>query len=461
MFIAQSLYEGKGIDNETIGLITYMRTDSLRISEQANDSCRNYIEDKLGKNYLSKTNRIFSNKKNAQDAHEAIRPTNVFLTPEILGKHLNKEELKLYSLIWQRFVATQMIEAKVISKKLEINAGKSLFQAIGSSIAEKGFTSIYPHINIDLGEILSDEYKKNALLECKELNKKRHETKPPARFTEANLIKELEKEGIGRPSTYASIISTLLERAYIQINEKKFNPTRLGILVNKFLSKNFEDFFNIKFTANMEKQLDDIEKGNIKWYNLLTKYYNTMKSEIDNIDIAGSKASLLEKTDIDCDLCKSKMLIKLGGNGEFLACSNYPKCKNIKNFKRDENGKIIVVDNVPEVLEEKCPNCGENLVIKNGRFGKFVACSKYPTCKFSKALTTMIKCPLCDGEIVEKKSKRGKFYSCTNYPNCKFVSNYKPVKIICPECGNYYMEERKSASKGEYKVCPKCKKEVY
>jgi len=237
--------------------------------------------------------------------------------------------------------------------------------------------------------------------------------------------------------------------------QRKFHPTELGMTVNKFLVSNFASFFNVEFTAEMEDSLDKVEIGNTEWHEFLKKYFSSLSGLMENVDLKKSKQNLIVKTEHKCDKCDSEMILKWGRNGQFLACSNFPECKNIKNFKKDENGKIQIVE--PEKLDEKCPQCESDLIIKTGRFGKFIACSDYPTCKFAKPFTIGIKCPDCEnGEITEKKSKKGKFYSCTNYPKCKFITNFKPVKLSCPECGHYYLEERPK----DIKKCPKCGKEV-
>ncbi len=461
MQIAQQLYEGIDIGGETTGLITYMRTDSLRISNEALNSCRKLVTERFGKNKLNPKTRVYKNKSSAQDAHEAIRPTDPFQTPESIMNYLNKEQMKLYTLIWQKFVATQMIPVTLQSKNLEIVIGNAQFSAIGNTILEKGFTEAFPHTKVILGENIDSGYKKEDKLESEKIDALQLFTKPPNRFSEAMLIKELESKGIGRPSTYASITNTIMVRKYVVLKTKKFFPTELGLTVNKFLVKHFDDFFNISFTAKMESSLDKVEYGEVEWHTLLHDYYNSMQDLIKKLDFKEAKRSVTERTDITCEKCGSEMLIKWGRNGKFLACSNFPKCKNIKNYSKDDNGKIII--QVPEKLEEKCPKCGSELIIKNGRFGRFISCPNYPKCKFTKPFTLGIKCPECkDGEITEKRNKKGKyFYSCTNYPECKFISNNKPVKLSCPSCGNYYLEERTSKSKGTFKKCPKCGEEVF
>ncbi len=461
MKIAQQLYEGINLSGETTGLITYMRTDSLRVANEALKSCRNLVSERFGTQKLNPKTRVYKNKSSAQDAHEAIRPTSAFRTPENIHSFLTKEQLKLYTLIWQKFVATQMIPVSMKSKILDVESGKAMFSATGNTIEEKGFMEVFPHTKVVLGENIDANYKKDDLLEAEKIEGIQRFTKPPARFTEASLIRELESKGIGRPSTYAAITSMILFRKYVILSKKKFSPTELGVTVNRFLVSNFEDFFNVTFTAKMENSLDEIEYGKLEWHQLLQEYYQSMSLLLDKVNIGKTKKDLVENTDINCEKCGSKMAIKWGKNGQFLACSNFPNCRNIKNFKRDGKGEIKIIE--AEKINEKCPKCGADLVQKNGRFGKFIACSNYPSCKFSKPFTLGIKCPECgSGEIVEKKSKKGKvFYSCTNYPECKYITNRKPVDLKCPKCDYYFLEERYSKKIGKYKKCPKCGEELH
>ena len=464
MMIAQQLYEGITLSGDTVGLISYMRTDSLRIANEAIESCRNLITERFGAKELFMKVRAYKNKSSSQDAHEAVRPTDPYRTPETIKHFLSTDQLKLYSMIWGRFMATQMKPISLDTATVEISAGKALFVAKGSIITDEGFLQVYPYTKVALGEKIDIGYKKGSMLKMENLKADQNFTKPPARYSESSLIKELEAKGIGRPSTYAAITNTIQIRKYVEKKAKLFYPTELGLMVNRVLVGNFENFFNVKFTAEMEESLDAIEYGKRNLVDVLSYYYKSLDDLIKSVDLKKVKASLVEETDIVCEKCDSKMVVKWGRNGQFLACSNYPTCKNTKNFTKDENGKISVVKEekiADEKLDEKCPKCGSDLVIKKGRFGKFIACSNYPKCKFTRAITTGITCPDCGkGEIVEKRSKRGKtFYSCTNYPECKFITNYKPIKLECVECKNPYIEERYSKEKGNYKVCPKCGKE--
>ncbi|MDP8268697.1 MAG: type I DNA topoisomerase [Candidatus Tenebribacter davisii] len=461
MMIAQQLYEGVELAKGAVGLITYMRTDSLRVSTEAVNSSRKMITERFGENKLNPKARYYKNKNSAQDAHEAVRPTNSFHTPESLHSYLSKDQMNLYTLIWQKFIATQMLPVKMSNKEITIKIGEAIFSASGSSIENRGFLEVFPHTKVILGENIDNGYLSGDVLTTKETSSKQNFTKPPARYTEALLIKELESKGIGRPSTYAAITNTIRLRKYVFIKAKRFHPTELGSTVNKLLVSNFNEFFNVKFTASMEDSLDQVVFGKVEWNKLLKQYYESLNGLISELDFKKAKADLTETTDIKCEKCGSPMILKWGKNGQFLACSNFPECKNIKNFTRSEDGKIEILK--PETLDRKCPKCGADLLLKEGKFGKFIACSNFPKCKHTEPFTIGIKCPECeDGFITEKKNSKGRyFYSCSNYPKCKFLTNNKPVDIICPECGNYYMEEKKSRDKGAFKECPKCKAIVY
>ncbi|MCK4358862.1 MAG: type I DNA topoisomerase [Candidatus Cloacimonetes bacterium] len=463
MRIAQQLYEGVNVKDKNIGLISYMRTDSVRVSDRANAELKKLIKERFPEKYSNPFKRIYKNKNKAQDAHEAIRPTSSFRTPESIKDFLSQDQYKLYKLIWQRFVATQMACAKVNMTQVLIKAGDGLFESNGSTIEFDGFMKCYPYITIkyiaDKMPLLNvmDE------LELIKLNKNQNFTKPPARYTEAALVKKLESEGIGRPSTYSPIISTLLARKYVNLVKKKFYPTELGMEVEKFLIKKFSDFFNVSFTREMENRLDEIENGTTNWLQILENYYEEFIKILKNIDIKAERANLAKVSDIKCEKCGAQMIIKWGRNGQFLACSNFPKCKNTKNFKLNENGKVEIIEIEEEKTDEICPKCGGKLVLKIGKFGKFYACSNYPKCKFTKAFSTGLKCPLCDGELLERKSKKSRktFYGCSNYPKCKFITNYKPINLKCPDCGVDTMFEKSISKNGIKKIiCLNCKKEL-
>ena len=458
MSIAQQLYEGIDTGGDSSGLITYMRTDSTRISDEAIAACKELISQRFGADMLHSGTRVYKSKQGAQDAHEAIRPTDPGKTPESLQAHLSKEQLKLYTLIWQRFVATQMKSAKILATSATISVGDAGFGATGNQISEEGFLKCYPHVNIPLGEKISKDYGKNDTLMHSPLRQSQHFTSPPSRYTEASLIKELEAKGIGRPSTYASIISTIRNRKYVNMEKKAFVPTPLGKDVNGFLTDKFDSLFNIKFTADMEAKLDEVEYGKVVWHNLVEKYYTDMQALINKVDVKKEKQAMIQDTGIVCDLCKiGKMVIKRSRSGEFLSCDQYPKCKNSKSFTRDADGNIKIL--VPTTLDEKCPECGNPLVERTGKYGAFIACSTYPKCKYSRPKTLGIPCPECkSGEVVSRRSKKGSpFYACSRYPDCKWISNFKPVPQICPNCGNSYVEEKYNKDKGHYLQCPKCK----
>ncbi len=458
MGVAQKLYEGIVLEKESTGLITYMRTDSVRMSDEAVKATRALIPKMFGKEALEPKARHFRGKKGAQDAHEAIRPTDVRINPESIKKFLSSEQFKLYNLIWQRFVATQMKPAVVASKKVKIAKGIALFEAQGGSVIDAGFTACYTFTKLALGESIDPLYQKDDVLDKEDIVPEQKYTKPPARYSESSLIKELEAKGIGRPSTYANILSTIQDRGYVQLSEKKFYALELGMAVNKFLVGSFDSFFNTDFTSGMESDLDDISEGKLDWKKFLAVYYKEMHKLMDKVDTTKAKAALVKSTRKKCPECGKFLVIKWGRNGQFLTCSDYPKCKFSANFCINDKGRIEIEK--PEVLEEKCPKCGKDLMIKKGRFGEFIACVGYPDCKFSKPLTLGVKCPLCGkGEIAQKMSKRGIFYGCTQYPECKFATNNKLVPIACPECGNPYMEIRNIKGK-QVKVCPKCGQEA-
>jgi len=455
MSIAQQLYEGIQIADEHTGLITYMRTDSVRTSDDAIKDCRDLISERFGKDLVNPNSRLFKNKTGSQDAHEAIRPTSCFRTPESVEKYLSKEQFKLYSLIWNRYIATQMKPVKILNTQVEVSIEQAIFTSSGNQVVEPGFMKVYPHVSITEGLQLDPKYAVQDQLEYDDLIKTQNFTSPPSRYTEASLIKELEAKGIGRPSTYASIITTIRQRTYVSMDKKSFVPTPLGTDVNRFLVDKFDAIFNVTFTAEMEDKLDGIEENNVRWQILVKEYYDVLQNLIGKVDVKAEKKSFIEETDIVCDRCnEGRMQIKHSKNGEFLACSNFPKCKNSKSFTRSPEGGIIIQE--PLALEEKCPKCGSDLIERSGKFGAFIACSNYPKCKYSRAKTLGFICPKCGiGEITERKNKKGRaFYSCSTYPACDWISNDKPVPIVCPSCGNNYMLEK--PGKGNGKHCPKC-----
>lgn len=463
MRIAQQLYEGVEIPGQgSVGLITYMRTDSTRISQEAITSGRNLIKSTFGDSYLSPKPRIYRSKKSAQDAHEAIRPTYLSeeYHPEKLKTNLSPDQYKLYSLIWKRFLAGQMKPAVYDKTVVEITAGNYLFHVEGDVLKFEGFLKVYGESlenNKDNGEIENAKIpaglKQNEKLELLKVNSDQNFTKPPPRFTESTLVKELDKLGIGRPSTYAQIITTIISRKYTEKKENKLFATELGETVNSILIKNFPKIFNVKFTAEMENELDKIAVNDDQYESVLNDFYGPFKEAMSqfNLNKDKIKSDLLEKTDEKCEKCGRTMVARWGRNGRFLACSGYPECKNTKPIEEAEP---------PQPTDEKCEKCGHEMVIKTGRFGKFLACSNYPTCKNTRPISLGIKCPKdkCNGEIIARRSKKGRlFYGCTKYPECDFVSWNKPLNKTCSNCKNNYLIEKYSKAKGNFLQCPECK----
>ena len=449
MSIAQSLYEGVALGNRgLVGLITYMRTDSFNLSNDALDQARTYIEKAFGKDFLPDKPNRFKSRKGAQEAHEAIRPTSVDLAPQTISKYLSREQSALYELIWKRFVACQMSPAQLDKTQVEIQAGNAGFRATGSVMVFKGFTVLYQEQTETLKAIDGQEngadtplppLTKGQILALLKLDPAQHFTQPPPRFTEASLIKALEENGIGRPSTYAAILANISGREYVSVEKRRFSPTELGFLVTDLLVKNFPDVLNTTFTAQMENNLDQIERGKEKWTDVLKRFYASFEKDL-NKATEGMKGEVL--TEITCEKCQRPMAIKSGRNGIFLACTGYPECRNTTNFTRDEKGKIII-EATPDAGEEKgtCEKCGKPMVSKNGRYGPFVACSGYPECKNIWApdpVSTGVPCPEgdCSGTLVEKTSKKGKkFFACNQYPKCRFATWDEPFDGSCPECG--------------------------
>ena len=463
MMLAQKLYEGVELGTEgPTGLISYMRTDSTRVAGEALTAVREFIVDRYGKEFLPAAPVHYKSAKAAQEAHEAIRPTSLENTPEKVKDFLSKDEYNLYELIWNRFVASQMNPAILDQTSIDITANDATFRATGSVIKFPGFMSVY----IEGKDTEEEEDKEGRLPELKEgevlklvrLKPEQHFTEPPPRFSEATLVKELEEKGIGRPSTYAAIISTIQEKEYAKLDKRVFYPTELGMLVTDLLVKNFPNILDVEFTAQMEEKLDDIEEGKAKRLKVLKEFYGPFEETVKaaSKDMRDVKKEEIP-TDITCEKCGAKMVVKWGRMGQFLACPNYPECKNTKNFKKDDTGKLEAVEEKVEETGEVCPKCGKPMVIKTGRFGKFIACSDYPACKTTKAITTGVKCPDCgEGELTEKRSKKGKvFFSCSRYPDCKFATWNRPVPEKCPQCGASFLVEKYSKSEGNYIACIK------
>ncbi len=511
MSLAQRLYEGQQTPQGQVGLITYMRTDSRRLSAQAVAEARDYIRERDGGPYLPAKAPVYKAAKGAQEAHEAIRPTSVRREPEALAAYLGKDELALYRLIWTRFVACQMAPAVYDQTQAEILAGPGLFRASGQVLKFPGYTTLYQE-GIDESQPGKEDGKLEALpplrqgqdLELKQLTPKQHFTQPPPRFTLASLVREMEERGIGRPSTYAAVLATLQDKSYVLVEKRKLKPTELGEVVSDLLVENFPRVMDVDFTAGLEESLDEVEEGRVDWRKLLADFYGPFSQALDQ---ARSQMRAVKRqglaTDVPCPTCGKPMLLRLGRQGEFLACTDYPRCKTSRDFSRDDKGRIVPAEPAPDPgvtcdkcgsamlvkrskygpflacsnypqcknlipldengqpvkpqpLGEKCPQCGGELVIKptkNG--GRFIACSNFPRCRYSRGLPVGVDCPECGKPLVERKSRRGKvFYGCEGYPQCKFATWDKPLPEACPDCA-YGMLVEKTTKKGTSIICPR------
>ncbi len=476
MIVAQQLYEGVDLGpGEPVGLITYMRTDSTRVAEEAMHEARHLIKDEFGPEYLPPKPRVFKNKKRAQDAHEAIRPTSVAHKPQNIARFLSKDQSALYQLIWQRFVATQMKSALFDRTSVTILASPYTFQASGSLMRFPGFMALYtlsndkesrPENNETLAETLPP-LSEGMRLKCHRLEPKQHFTQPPPRFSEASLVKELEEKGIGRPSTYATILTTIRGKGYVDLVKRHFKPTELGFIVNDLLIESFPDILNVDFTARMEDDLDRIKEGEIDALAVLETFYDSFKNELERAakEMHSVKGNGLA-VDLNCPSCDQPLMIKVGKSGPFLACSGYPACNFTRNYTRNETGQIQIEQPAPDQpTDEVCEKCSSPMVQKQGRFGPFLACSSYPACKntrsakqegISKTESTGVKCleKGCDGELAGKRSKRGRlFYGCTRYPKCTFAVWDKPVPQACPACGTPFLLERSTKRDGPHLKC--------
>jgi DNA topoisomerase I len=524
MMLAQQLYEGIELPGEgSVGLITYMRTDSTRVSEQALDEVRDHIGSSYGREFVPEKPNFYRAKADAQDAHEAIRPTSMQYDPERVRPYLTRDQFTLYRLIWNRFVASQMPPATFDETTVDITAGEYLFRVKGSVPKFSGWMAVYGQTGAERSEadlepsapagetpgVESDEDATSGLLpplsegerlELKALVPEQKFTQPPPRFTEATLVRELEENGIGRPSTYASIIGVLQAREYVSKSEGRFKPTRLGMmLVEDLLSPSFDDILDVEYTARMEEQLDRIEEGRADYLSTLRSFYEKFEKDLRDAKqkMPDVKVSGMPTTEV-CDKCGSPMVIKVGRFGPFLACSAYPECENTRELehiddsaedleevcencgrpmvmKRGRFGQFLACTGYPEckttrkviatkggltaakpdeILEERCPRCSSNLVVKQGRFGEFTACSNYPECKYVKLKTTGVKCPRDGGDLVERKSRRGKvFYGCSHYPDCDFTLWNRPVDEPCPSCGAPFLVEKITKRHGRQLLC--------
>ncbi len=470
MMIAQQLYEGIDLGpGEPVGLITYMRTDSTRISSEAAMEALKHIRAQFGASYVLEKPRFFANRKKVQDAHEAIRPTLVMNTPEKVSPYLSKDQLALYRLIWKRFVASQMKEALIDQNSVGISVGPYSFNASGSVIKFPGFLALYQsaddEINNEKDKESLPELTKGMVLQVNKFEPKQHFTIPPPRFSEASLVKELEENGIGRPSTYAAILSTIRDKGYVDLVKGYFKPNELGFIVNDLLVETFPDILDVEFTAKMEEDLDRIEASEANALDILKRFYQPFKNELDSAAVNMlSLKGIGFPTPLTCPECHKKLHIKVGKNGHFLACSGYPECSYSRDYIRDEKGRIQPIDISKEEYSDKlCEKCGRPMAVKQGKYGKFLACSGYPQCTHTHSVNanntvkdTGISCPQinCDGTLVEKTSKRGKiFYGCNRYPTCGFATWEKPVSKECPQCGANFLVEKTTKREGTFYSC--------
>ncbi len=519
MMIAQRLYEGVELGEEgLVGLITYMRTDSTRVAPEAIQEVREYVGKEYGPTYLPESPNTFKEKKDTQGAHEAIRPTSAMRHPDQVKQYLREDEFKVYKLIWQRFVASQINPAIFDQTTVDIEAknGNEVFwfRVTGSVLKFDGFLRVYEEAKEGKDE--EDEELKHKLpaleagqkLTLKELKPEQHFTEPPPRYNEASLVKELEERGIGRPSTYAAILSTIQERQYVQKLGGKFSPTEIGLVVTDLLVENFRDIFDVQYTAHLEEELDQIEEGKETWTDTLGDFYKKFQKDLKYAEKHMENIKRMEKpTDEKCERCGAPLVIKWGKHGSFYACSTYDKedpntctftkenpinlpdldsadvqetgaaeeycenCGRVMVLKRGRFGQFMACTGYPDCkttrrldqgkkvpdipLDELCPKCGRNMMIRHGRYGEFTTCSGYPECKYVKQNFIGVKCPECkDGELVEKRARKGNtFYGCGNYPNCKFTSAHKPIPEKCPSCGNEYLVE-KFLKAGPVIACP-------
>jgi DNA topoisomerase-1 len=518
MMIAQRLYEGVELGEEgSVGLITYMRTDSTRVSNEALAEVREYITSQYGKDYLPEAPNTYKEKKAAQAAHEAIRPTSAMRHPDQIKQYLKEDEYKVYKLIWQRFVASQITPAVFDQTTVDIDAKSGAdtfwFRVTGSVLKFDGFLKVYEESKEGKDE--EEEELKHKLpplepgqkLTLRELKPEQHFTEPPPRYNEASLVKELEERGIGRPSTYSAILSTIQERQYVQKIGGKFSPTEIGLVVTDLLVENFRDIFDVQYTARLEEELDEIEEGKETWTDALAEFYKRFAKDLRYAEKHMENIKRMEKpTDEKCERCGSPLVIKWGKHGSFYACSSYDKenpesctftkenpinlpdldsadiqettqeeycenCGRVMVLKRGRFGQFMACTGYPDCkttrrldqgkrvpdipLDELCPKCGRNMMIRHGRYGEFTTCSGYPDCKYVKQNFIGVKCPLCkEGDLVEKKARKGNtFYGCGNYPKCKFTSAGKPLAEKCPSCGSEYLVE-KFLKAGPVVACP-------
>jgi len=464
MRTAQQLYEGIDIGGDTTGLITYMRTDSVSLAQEALDEIREFITERYDDKQLPAQPRTFKTKaKNAQEAHEAIRPTSAKRTPEELKDGLTKDQYRLYELIWKRTIASQMVHATINTVAADLGCGEGhVFRATGSTIANPGFMALYLEGIDDAKAGDSDEkmlppLEQGEVIQLKAIRTGQHFTEPPPRFSEASLVKALEEHGIGRPSTYASIISTLQDRGYTELDKKRFMPTDVGRVVNKFLTEYFTKYVDYDFTARLEDELDAVSRGEKEWVPLLEQFWSPFKERIDHTEQNVKRSDVThEAMDEKCPKCNEPLSIRLGRHGRFIGCNNYPECDYTRDLNADGNEK-----DEPEVIEgRQCPKCESNLIIRRGRYGKFIGCSNYPDCRFIEPLEkpedTGVTCPKCNKDtLLKRKSRRGKiFFSCSGYPKCDYATWNEPVDGPCPRCGWPILTIKTTKKRGTEKVCP-------
>ncbi len=458
MRIAQQLYEGVDLDGESTGLITYMRTDSTRMAPEAVAAARTTIREQFGADYVPDRPKVYRSKRGAQDAHEAIRPTALNHTPKSIKVYLTSDQARLYQLIWDRFIACQMKPAVYDQTRIDIAAGDFELRANGSVLEFAGFTVLYVEGRDEGEEQVETRFpaslKDGEVLKLLDVLKEQHFTKPPPRYSEATLVKELESQAIGRPSTYAQITSTIQDRGYVERDRGRFIPTELGTTVNRILVRAFPDLFNVAFTARMEDNLDRVEQGGTEWVDVVKDFYWPFSKDLGRVERqrAELKRSLQEETGDHCEKCGAKMVIKWGRNGKFVACSAFPKCRNTRPL--DEEQALTSTG-------EKCQKCGSDMVVRSGRHGRFLACVGYPGCKNTRPLTLGISCPRqgCEGALVERVSKRRKiFYGCSTFPRCDFMTWHRPLGQECPVCEGPYLAERsrRNPNPNPTLVCLKC-----
>jgi DNA topoisomerase-1 len=457
MMIAQQLYEGVELGEKgSHGLITYMRTDSVRVASEAQVWAKDLITSMYGSEYVPSKPPVYKSKKSAQEAHEAIRPTRPDMAPKEAKAFLSRDQHRLYTLIWNRFIASQMKPAQLEQTTLEIScktaSNEAMFRVTGTVVKFPGFTALYTEgmdEGSEEGEKLLPKISKGEVLTLKGLEPAQHFTQPPPRYSEASLVKALEEKGIGRPSTYAAILSTIVDRKYVQKTDKMFTPTELGIIVNDYLVESFPELLDVGFTAKMEDELDLVESGKFQWVKAVKDFYGPFNKSLTEAQQVQGKIKPEDiPTEEKCDKCGSDMVIRWGRHGRFMACSAYPECKNTRPL----DGEKPREEDKPS--DQVCDKCGSPMVYKSGRFGRFLACSKYPECKSTKPIPTGVKCPEDGGDIIERRSKRGRsFWSCSNYPKCKFAIWNRPLQEKCPKCEAEFLLIKKERSGETVKFC--------